>query len=237
DVDLFLTDTKSTQSLYQERFDLESHVIGKFVTRPDVRRPAKAGRHVTFVNPAYPKGVTLFYRIAEMLHGMLPSLRFLVVESRGNLATVEAETGLPFSKMRNLRRIGLQADMTEVFARSHIVLMPSLWHESGSRTGVEAISLGIPVVCSNHGGFPELLADGALRIDVPDPLRKNNRLIPPPSVAVPWTSALARLWTDDAFWEERSAAALAQWQRYDPQGRIASVEAKLQEVADARSTG
>ncbi|MEL7179827.1 MAG: glycosyltransferase [Pseudomonadota bacterium] len=234
DADLVFTDTVATQALYQDRLNLDSVVIGKFIAQSVAKRPGKSARHVTFVNPSYPKGVTLFYRIAEMMNATLPSVKFLVVESRGNLDDIEEGAGIPFSQMRNIRRIGLQADMTDVFSRTHVLLIPSLWHESGSRTAVEALSLGIPIVGSNHGGSPELLGDGATLFDVPDPLREHPRLIPPPSVAVPWVSALAQLWTDDDHWVERSAAATAQWQRHDPSERIVMVEAHLQELANAR---
>jgi glycosyltransferase involved in cell wall biosynthesis len=187
------------------------------------------------VNPSYHKGATLFYRIAEMMIATLPALKFLVVESRSNLDEIEESSGLPFSQMRNVRRIGMQSDMTEVFSRTHVLLMPSLWHESGGRIAIEALSLGIPVVSSNHGGLPEHLGVGAERIDVPQPLREDTRLIPPPSVAVPWVSALAQLWTDEDHWAERSAAATAQWKRHEPSERVAMIETQLKNLINARS--
>ncbi|WP_322892163.1 glycosyltransferase [Yoonia sp. 76] len=233
-IDVILTDSMATQDLYWDRFQLRSTVIGKFIARPTARRPDKATRHVTFINPSYAKGVTLFYRIAEMMHVMLPSLRFLVVESRSDLQKVEKQSGIPFSQMRNIRRIGLQTDMAAVFSRTHVLIMPSLWHESGGRAAIEAISLGIPVLCSNHGGLPEHLGEGALRFDVPEPLRNTHQLIPPPSVALPWASALARLWAEPDYWQERSNAAHAQWAHHAPDGRLQLIEKTFQDCLDAR---
>jgi glycosyltransferase involved in cell wall biosynthesis len=234
DIDLVVTDSIATHDLYEARLGLESIVIGKFIAQHDVERPTKQLRHVTFVNPSYHKGVTLFFRIAEMMHAMLPAVKFLVVESRNNLASIESETGIPFSQMRNIRRIGLQTDMSEVFARTHVLLMPSVWHESGGRTAIEALSLGLPVVSANHGGLPEHLGDGATRIDVPQPMRDNPKLIPPASVALPWVSVLAQLWTDSDYWGQRSAASFQQWGVHDPSSRIRMMETKLQELTDAR---
>lgn len=233
-VDLVVVDSEATAALYAERLGLETTVIGKFIRRPRARRPGPDQRHITFVNPTANKGVTLFYRIAEMMASTLPSARFLVVESRARLAHTERLNGIPFSRMRNLRAIGLQADMGEVFSRTHVLLMPSLWHESGGRVAIEALSLGIPVVSSNHGGLAEHMGDGAIRIDVPEPLKKQNFLIPPPSVAIPWVAALGQLWSDPEYWRERSAAALTRWAHHDPKARVDLIEAKFRELAGER---
>lgn len=231
DAALVFTDSHATQELYRERMALDTTVIGKFIEPPKARPAEGRARHITFVNPAYNKGVTLFYRIAEMMFQVLPSARFLVVESRASLAEAERRSGLAFSQMRNLRVIGLQTDMGEVFSRTSVLLMPSLWHESGGRTAIEALSLGIPVVSSDHGGMAEHLGDGAIKFTVPEQLRANPRLIPPPSVAVPWVSTLAELWTDRAYWQEASDRARARWRHHDPAERLALVERKLAQLA------
>ena len=233
-VDVVFTDSRATHDLYRERLQLETTVIGKFVMKPDASRPKGNMRHVTFINPSYSKGVTLFYRIAEMLSEMQPSLKFLVVESRSNLDKIQSSSGLPFSQLRNIRRIGLQSDMKDVFSRTHVLIMPSFWHESGGRTAIEALSLGIPVLSANHGGLPEHLGDGALLFDIPKPLQDSHQLIPPPSVALPWVTAISRLSTDPEFWLERSLAATAQWQNHAPDDRVSLIEQRLKDVTNAR---
>lgn len=233
DVDLVFTDSNATRDLYFQRFQLATTVIGKFVMKTDATRPEGAARHVTFINPSYSKGVTLFFRIAEMMQEMLPSLRFLVVESRADLGKIQSVSGIPFSEMRNIRRIGLQSDMKDVFSRTHVLLMPSYWHESGGRTAIEALSLGIPVLSANHGGLPEHLGDGAILFDIPKPLQEMHQLIPPPSVALPWASTISRLWTDSEFWQERSLAASAQWQKHSPDDRITMIEQALRDLVNA----
>lgn len=230
EVDLVFTDSKATHDLYMERMNLVSTVIGKFIVRPNAGKPRQRSRQITFVNPSYQKGVTLFYRIAEIMNQTLPTARFFVVESRMTLAEVEAKSGLPFSQLRNIRSIGLQTDMAEVFARTSILLMPSLWHESGGRAAIEALSLGIPIVSSNHGGLPEHLGAGATRIDVPEQLQTKPHLIPPPSVALPWVSSLSKLWTDDQHWEEKSQDALQKWEDHEPSGRVQLIETCLNAV-------
>ncbi len=220
---VILTDSIATQNLYAERLGLSTEVIGKFIRRP-TSRPTGGPGFITFVNPSYDKGVTLFFRIAEMMRDVLPVARFMVVESRANLDRIESETGLPFSRLRSVRRIGLQSDMADVFSSTRALVMPSLWHESGGRTAIEAISLGIPVVASNHCGLSEHLADGASLIRVPDTLRNNPRLIPPQAAALPWVSVLSSLWSDPEYHAEKSAAALARWAHLDPTSRVDYLE-------------
>lgn len=83
-VDAILTDSVAAQDLYQPRHGLASDMIGKFIRRPAVSSAAGLGV-ITFVNPSYEKGVTLFYRIVEMMRDVLPVAWFLVVESRATL--------------------------------------------------------------------------------------------------------------------------------------------------------
>jgi glycosyltransferase involved in cell wall biosynthesis len=230
DIDELLTDSKATQDLYVDRMDLASTVIGKFIERPNARKPTAKTKQITFVNPSYQKGVTLFYRIAEIMNQTLPTARFFVVESRMSLADVEEKSGLPFSGLRNIRSIGLQTDMADVYSRTSILLMPSVWHESGGRTAIEALSLGIPIVSSNHGGLPEHLGAGATRIDVPEQLRANPNLIPPASVALSWVSSLAKLWTDDDHWQQKSNDALEKWKDHEPSARLQLIESRLNAV-------
>ena len=227
--DLVMTDSVATQTLYLQRLGLISTVIGKFIERPAVT-PHPDRSLITFVNPSFEKGVTLFYRILEMMKQVLPSARFMVVESRGRLNSIEAETGLPFSSFNSVRRIGLQMDMAEVFSRTKILLLPSLWHESGGRTAIEALSLGLPVLASNHGGLPEHLGAGATLINVPQELRQNPRLIPPVASALPWVAMLSDLCRDPAYYHEKSQAALAQWAVHEPSLRITNLDTVLQQL-------
>lgn len=238
DVDQVFTDTAATRDLYRERLGLDAHAIGKFIERPLLPAGAGEGRAVTFVNPAPEKGVTLFYRIAELARQVVPQLQFLVVESRTTLAEAEKRTGMRFSALGNVRSVGLQRDMGEVFAQTRVLLMPSLWHESGGRAAIEACALGIPTVASDRGGLPEVLGNAGLLIPPPAPLVANHWLIPPPSVAIPWVEALRQLDEDAAWYAERRELALAQWERHDPRSRVADIVGILERlVAGGRAVG
>ncbi len=234
-IDQVVFDTESTRALYLDRLGLDGVAIGKFIEPPVL--PADAPRdRVLFVNPSPEKGVTLFYRIAELAAEIVPDLRFLVVESRATLATAEQRTGMPFSRMANIERVGLQSDMGAVFARTRILLQPSLWHESGARSAVEALSLGIPVVATDRGGIPEVLGEAGILIPPPQPMIQNHWLIPAKLAALDWVEAL-RLLTEEAdFYDEHVELARTAWQRHDPAPRITALIGLFEKVKAARQT-
>ena len=230
DVDQVFTDTEATRALYDERFNFGAYAIGKFIIQPRLPSTPSPQVYATFINPAPEKGVTLFYRIAEIAEKALPELKFLVVESRSSLAQADERLSTGFSKLSNIVRVGLQQDMGRVFGMTRILLMPSLWHESGGRAAIEALSLGIPVISTNHGGFPETLGNAAIRLDVGPELRDNPKLIPDEAAARPWIEALTKLMTDQKFYQERQRLSLEQWKTHDPDLRMSAIIERMQMV-------
>ena len=230
DVDQVFTDTEATRRLYEERLNLSAYAIGKFIIQPRIPVGGPPQVYVTFINPSSEKGVTLFYRIAEIAERELPELKFLVVESRSKLAHADERLSTSFSKLSNIVRVGLQQDMGRVFGMTRILLMPSLWHESGGRAAIEALSLGIPVIATNRGGLPEVLGDAAITIAVGQVLIDNPKLIPDEAEARPWLDALTRLTKDQTFYEERLRQSLAQWTIHDPEPRIPAIIERMQMV-------
>jgi len=63
------------------------------------------------------------------------------------------------AKHRSVRFHGW-VDPTEFYQRSSIVFVPSIWPENLPYVILEAMSYGIPVLASNVGGIPEIVAAG-----------------------------------------------------------------------------
>jgi Glycosyl transferases group 1 len=67
-------------------------------------------------------------------------------------------------RARNVEILPPQADMAEVYRRTRILLMPST-AESWGRTGLEAMTSGIPVIAHPTDGLRESLGDAGIFVD------------------------------------------------------------------------
>lgn len=233
-VDMIFTDTEATRQLFADRFGFDCRVIGKFIEPPPVPADPPKREYITFINPSAEKGVTLFLRIVELASQIMPEAKFLVVENRSSLLDAEQRTGLRVSHLPNVTRIGLQSDMGPVFAATKILLVPSLWHDSGPRVSVEGLAAGIPTVVSNRGGLPELVGDAGIVIDPPAPLVEKHWLVPPVFDAIPWVEVLRSLLTDAELYEQYHRAALAQWAKHDPALRLPGIVADLSRLVEQK---
>lgn len=233
-VDMIFTDTEATRQLFADRFGFDCRVIGKFIEPPRVPANPPEREYITFINPSPEKGVTLFLRIVQLAAQIMPEAKFLVVENRSSLQAAEERTGLRVSQLGNVKRIGLQSDMGPVFAATKVLLVPSLWHDSGPRVSVEALSAGIPTLVSNRGGLPELVGDAGIVIDPPSPLVDRHWLLPPIVDAIPWVEVLRTLLTDSGLYEQYHQAALAQWARHDPALRLPGIVADIEHLLEKK---
>jgi glycosyltransferase involved in cell wall biosynthesis len=55
---------------------------------------------------------------------------------------------------------GWESDVAKIYRDMDVLIVPSLWNEAFGRVVIEAFSFGIPVICSNKGGLPELIEQG-----------------------------------------------------------------------------
>lgn len=106
------------------------------------------------------------------------------------------------------------SSLDEHFEAAKILLLPSLWHESGSRSLLEACSQGVPVVASDRGGTPELLGKGGLTLPIDSALDGRDWAMPSQTCVALWADVIERLMTDSDFYKVRQTAALKRWQAY-----------------------
>lgn len=153
------------------------------------------GDAVTLINLSEDKGAEVFYALAERF----PDRRFVGVRGGygvqvtphgpDDLPNVEILGHVPPSEMRD-----------RVYARTRILLMPSA-HESWGRTGVEAMTSGIPVIASDLPGLRESLGDAGVFCDRDD--------------LEGWEQEL-RLLLDGRRWRSASRKARARVAELDP---------------------
>jgi glycosyltransferase involved in cell wall biosynthesis len=63
--------------------------------------------------------------------------------------------------------LGLRDDVENVYAAANVVVMPSLWDEAFGLCVVEAMAAGRPVVVTDSGAMPEIIANGDCGAVVP----------------------------------------------------------------------
>ena len=112
-----------------------------------------------FSLPKNPEG---FIEIVDNLYKEIPNIKAAMVGS-----------GEQFDEMKELiKQKGLENVITlygfrnnpyEIMTTFKILCMPSRWEGFGL-AAVEALALGVPVVCSNVGGLPGIVNDGCGRV-------------------------------------------------------------------------
>jgi glycosyltransferase involved in cell wall biosynthesis len=158
--------------------------------------PRHDGPFVTMVNPCGVKGVAILLGLADAF----PRVPFLAVASWGTTPGDRRE----LARRPNVEVMEAVDDVEAVFARTRLLLMPSLWEETFGYTVVEAMLRGIPVLASELAGLRESTQRAASLLPVRPIERYDTRTDParpipvvPPQDLRPWTAELGRLLGDD----------------------------------------
>jgi glycosyltransferase involved in cell wall biosynthesis len=167
--------------------------------RPAVERTPVQPPMVAFVGRLNRwKGYEVLVEAAALLADELPDVRFTIAGAPPMGEEWRTEALLRHIERLNLRDRfdlpGFVEDGWSVFARSTIVVVPSVWPEPFGLVTLEAMASGTAVVATAHGGSMEIIESG-----------KSGLLIPPGD---PWAlaGAVRRLLLDDEL-RERLAAS------------------------------
>ncbi|MBW2970923.1 glycosyltransferase, partial [Candidatus Woesearchaeota archaeon] len=97
--------------------------------------------YITFINPIKTKGAEIVLKIVEKM----PHHKFLVVGGKDKYFSAE------FKKMPNVKYFPWVDDMREVYSKTRILIVPSIWTEPFGRVIPEAQINGIPCITSSKG--------------------------------------------------------------------------------------
>ncbi|GAA4260536.1 hypothetical protein GCM10022255_089530 [Dactylosporangium darangshiense] len=190
---------------------------------------------VTIINPCGFKGLPVLLALADRC----PDVRFLAVPTWGTTAEerrqLEAHPRIEVAPPAD--------DVTEILARTRVLLMPSLWDETFGFTAIDAMLHGIPVLASDVGGLREATL-GAVELLPVSPITEYRaqteaeaypQPVIPPQDVTPWLAALRRLLDDPAHHRavaDRCARAAAGFVAGLDAGRLADVLAKPMAAGD-----
>ncbi|MBY0511689.1 MAG: glycosyltransferase family 4 protein [Rhodospirillaceae bacterium] len=178
-------------------------ILAPLVRREQVVASARTPEYITFINPMLGKGLTVAAAIAAACQDRGKPYKFLFVESRGTQADALAKSA-GLRRCRNVSFAGNTSDMRAVYARTGVLLFPSLWFESAGRVILEANANGIPVLAHNIGGIPEMMNGAGYLFDPPAALTQDWSAAAPPEYIDRWIDVIDRLHLDE---NERRAAA------------------------------
>ncbi len=109
------------------------------------------------------------FRVPHLLD-LFPDARFLVVGVTFNFHALFRAELEEWANDHGLRDCvfftGQRADITEILSVTNIVVSAS-WHEPFGRVLIEAMAMARPVVGTNAGAAPEIIADGETGLLVP----------------------------------------------------------------------
>jgi len=139
-------------------------------------------RYVTMFNPIREKGGHVFRKIAELManteFAVVPGWHSLRNEDgtwdqRVMRASLESQRAtdmewepedVDLSGMDNVRQLQPREDVSEIYAVTRILLVPSQYQETLGRVSIEAMANGIPVVASKVGGVQEQVGRAGILI-------------------------------------------------------------------------
>jgi phosphatidylinositol alpha-mannosyltransferase len=181
-------------------------VGAEFFARPEPLDSWKAdGPTLLFVGRLEPrKGLAYLVRAFLRLKPAFPGLRLLVVGRDDRHQRDKAMALVPPRLRTDLIFVGSvpQADLPSYYASADVFCAPSLGGESFGIVLAEAMAVGRPVVCSDIGGYRDVVRDGT------------DGLLVPPRDPEALAEALAGLLDNPARLAAMGEAAAANARRY-----------------------
>lgn len=201
------------QDHYRRTLGIESTAIASPVRWQNVLADDGARTSLTFVNPTLEKGVLFAARIFEQVKLRRPTIPLLVVEGRGSASSLFSSSSVDLDKSQ-VEVMGHTPDPRTFYARTRVLLAPSLTDETFFRVGVEGMINGIPTVTTGRGGITATLGDSGFVFDVDEKYTAVSKHVPTPAEVAPWVEAIVRLWDDEAFYEAERERALRARHRF-----------------------
>ena len=206
DVDLIITDTQATSDYYFKKDSIRPVPVGKFIVPDKVIPEHNQRKRVVFINPSLQKGAGIVAQLAILLEKSRPDIQFEIVESRGNWHDVVVEvTNSLGEKRESLSNVIVTPntdDIRSVYSNARILLLPSLWWESGARVLAESMLNGIPAIVTAYGGNQEMIQNGGVYFTVPPECHeKPYTKLPNIELMKPLADKIVQFFDDEQYYQ------------------------------------
>jgi glycosyltransferase involved in cell wall biosynthesis len=226
---VILANSLFIQSKSEERWKRKIRLIYPFIDLSKFIPNKKNPEYITMINPLVIKGGEIFYKIAQNF----TNKKFLVVKGWTGLRNrknfkweprqwdliakahnddeVHPPEEVDFSILKNVEVLKGVRDMRLVYAKTRILLFPSIWDEAFGRSIIEALASGIPVIAHNVGGVKETgIKRGGILLEKNCPIEN-------------WFEAINKL--DDPYtYKKFSEAAIEDSKKYSLKKQIDKLE-------------
>jgi len=178
--DFIITDSFSTKKLYKKFFKQKIFVLPKCLEKNAIKySPINNSKKCLIINPSINKGLEPLLFFSKKLEKERKDISFWVVDGRKTIADDLNYLGYGKNQIpKNIVIFPACKDINKLYLNVQLILLFSIWHESGSRVILESYSNGRPVICFNVGGNKEYIGENTEDIFKTPKLYKdrNNRL-------------------------------------------------------------
>jgi len=206
--DLLVANSQFTRNVIQERFVLQNpcSVVYPGIDTSRYWLGKNSREYITILNPVKAKGSDIFLEITKQV----PEKKFLAVGNCDRELMKHAPDNVCF--------LPWTSDMRDVYSKTRILLVPSIWEEPFGRVAIEAGINAIPVIASNRGGLPEAVGDGGLVINEVNDVSA-------------WINAIRRLDNEDLYWRF-SRNAFLHAKKFDVESSLENFVAQVKSHLD-----
>lgn len=199
-IDVVITDSNATSSLYASMQKINAVVTGSFLpvmgspnqaalqSTPEEEAAKQQKRtRITMINPSLDKGAAIFTRLAQVAPKEASKYRFTVYETfngqfQQSIAQAHNQgSDKPAFSDKDLSRIevlGPQTPSRAVLDETKVLLVPSLSFESIVTIAREAVANGIPVLATNQTGLAESVGEAGILVEIPNYCISDHHLAP-----------------------------------------------------------
>ena len=225
--DLVITPSPFAREYYMKTLSIDSTPISPFIDKASCLARERRPQYLTLINPSPEKGGRFALGVFWDLQKKRDDIPILVAEGRGDFKALVAATPKA-RKLKNVHLLKGSVDARAIYAKTRLLLVPSLCGETFGRVPVEAAFNGVPALVSNRGALPDVVGDPEYVLPIPERFTPKTCELPTPLETQPWVDAILKHWDGSlSLHDSEHCSKLAQ--RFDSEKILTDLERALKD--------